>query len=176
MEMLQIYLVAAMDKTGTLAYANTYIDTLRSSLRTIRIQELRHICLLTLLEDILAGDMKTFALADKAFWIKFLNKCFPFLHFETEDNMKEWYVYIGTGEALPENGTDLVKTSVRYNLLDPNIRSNGIVTQRITGRYFWIATAGDHEVESIDNTNFQGDFLTISDNFFRTPGGGIPPV
>lgn len=157
-----------MDKTGTLAYANSYTKYLKSTIGTTKIQDLRHACLLTLLEDILAGDMKKFALLDKKFWIDFLRKCFPFLRFEQEEDSREWRVYVGTANEFSETADFILANSVVYNLLDANIRQNGILTQRITGKYFWIATASDHQPEEINNVDFPGDYLTISDNFYKT--------
>ena len=157
-----------MDKTGTLGYANDYTKYLKSTIGTTKIQGLRHACLLTLLEDILAGDMKKFALLDKKFWIDFLRKCFPFLHFEQEVDSREWYVYVGTANEFSETADFILTNSTKYNLLDENIRQNGILTQEVTGKYFWIATAVDHTVEEINNVDFPGDYLTIYDNFYKS--------
>ena len=157
-----------MDNTGTLAYADNYTKYLKSTIGTTKIQDLRHACVLALLEDILDGDMKKFALLDKKFWIDFLRKCFPFLHFGQDEDSREWYVYVGTANEFSETADFILANSIRYNLLDDNVRHNGILTQRITGKYFWIATASDHTVEEINNVDFQGDFLSESDNFYKT--------
>ena len=157
-----------MDKTGTLDYANNYTKYLKSTVGTTKIQDLRHACLLTLLEDILAGDMKKFALLDKKFWMDFLRKCFPFLHFEQTIDSREWYVYVGTADEFSDTGEFILANSTKYNLRDENIMQNGIITRRITGKYFWIATAVDHNVEAIYNMDFPGDYLTINDNFYKS--------
>lgn len=157
-----------MDKTGTLGYANDYTKYLKSTIGTTKIQGLRHACLLALLEDILAGDMKKFALLDKKFWIDFLRKCFPFLHFEQEDDSREWYVYIGTANEFSETADFILANSIRYSLLDDNVRQNGILTQRVTGKYFWIAAAADHRIDEINNVDFPRDYLTIDDNFYKS--------
>lgn len=157
-----------MDKTGTLDYANSYTKYLKSTIGTTKIQDLRHACLLALLEDILSGDMKKFALLDKEFWINFLRKCFPFLHFEQTIDLREWMVYVGTANEFSETGEFILANSTKYNLRDENIMQNGILTQRVTGKYFWIATAVDHTIEEIKNVDFPGDYLTVYENFYKS--------
>ena len=151
-----------MDKTGTLDTLNTYTVALKNSSMSQEVNELHKMCLLPLLNDILSlgGRLRSFvAKCDKKIWEALISNCYPNLKFESpcDEQTMVGYIYVGTADSLP-NGSQLPALSKTFDIKN----SRYIVSDRVTGTYFWIAIPYGMTLKKVDNISFNGDWIELS--------------
>ncbi len=147
-----------MANTGTLDTINRYFDTLKVSPGTVNLNALHAMCLMPLLNDLFGGKMKDYAVKDKSFWLKFMEKCFPNLHFGTESSCANTVLYVGTFDTAPTSSTIILSNSETYDLSN----NTKIISPRVTGTYFWVAVPSGYSLSRVENLNFAGDFIPAS--------------
>lgn len=152
-----------MDNTGTFYAVNNFTVMLRKSSMTQNVNELHKACLLPFLKDVLSleGRLRKYVTEkDKKVWNNFISSCFPSLQFESsctkqEDTMTG-NIYVGTANTLP-SADRIPALSKVFSI----VGSGQVVSDRVTGNFFWIAVPATMALSSVDNLNFRGDYIAL---------------
>ena len=146
-----------MADTGTKEMLDKFFSILQVSPGTTQVNTLHAMCLMPLFNDILGGKMRKFAIKDKLFWQKLIDKCFPWLRFASDESTMNTLLYIGTGVNLP-TGDNIATESISYDIS----KGQKMVSPRVMGNYFWIAVPAGYSLSRVNNLNFGGDFIGAS--------------
>ena len=152
-----------MDKTGTYKMVNKYTESLKKSSMTQKVNKLHKMCLVPFLKDLLSleGRLRKFVTdKDRIFWEKFLSCCYAGLKFEERGSTMGVNIYIGYSDDFPSEDT-IVNTATVYST--DNI--NNLISDRILGKYFWIAVPTGYAVDRVENLSVAGDY--ISSSYFK---------
>ena len=145
-----------MDRTGTYNMVNRYTESLKKSSMTQKVNRLHKMCLMPFLKDLLSYDgrlRKYVTEKDKIFWGKFLSCCFAGLRFEDSTGSMNIPIYIGTSDTF--NEAVVLANSVVYS----TEQIDRLISNRVTGTYFWIALPSGYALDRAMNLNFSGDAI-----------------
>lgn len=146
---------AAMTSTGVNETLGMFFKSLQVSPGSTEVNKIHSMCLMPLFEDLLGGKMKTFALKDKCFWNKLLEKCFPNLQFSKDtDSAMNSILYTGTANSLPTSN-DIPAHSISYDIN----KAGRLVTPKVNGTKFWVAVPYGFSLEGLNNLSFSGDYV-----------------
>lgn len=149
--------VLAMVDTGVKYTLDNYFETLKVSPGTTQVNKLHAMCLMPLFNDLLGGKLKSFAVKDKSFWQKLMDRCFPYLHFGNEcDAMGNNILYVGSANSAPSSAV-ILANSMTYDLS----KSARLISPEglSIGTYYWVAVPAGRQLSRINNLDFSGDYL-----------------
>ena len=153
-----------MDRTGTYNMVNRYTESLKKSSMTQKVNKLHKMCLMPFLKDLLSYDgrlRKYVTDKDKVFWGKFLSCCYAGLKFEDSTGTMNLPIFIGTADTF--DASTVLSNSVEYS----TEQTNQLISNRVTGTYFWIALPSGYALDKAVNLNFSGDAIP-STGFMQT--------
>lgn len=153
-----------MDRTGTYNMVNRYTESLKKSSMTQKVNKLHKMCLVPFLKDVLSyeGKLRRYVTEkDKMFWGKFLSCCFAGLRFEDSNGVMNIPIYIGTANFFD------VSIILSNSLIYTTEQTDQMVSERVTGNYFWIALPAGYSLDRAENMNFAGDAIPAS-GFIQT--------
>lgn len=144
-----------------LSVTNGYFEYLKRSCGTLSMGELKRLCLLPLLKDIVNGRLSFYVTENDEIAIdNYIKECFPELLSGDSDFSMVYLIYSGTSDSFPTNNV-ILNTSITYASTEERV-----IGPEVTGKYFWIAVPTGVEIEKVANKNFFGDFIPL--DFFDT--------
>lgn len=156
-----------MVNIDVLSVANGYFEFLRRSCGTVSMGELKRLCLLPLLKDIVNGRLSFYVTENDEIAINnYIRECFPELLSGDSDFTMTYLIYSGTSDSFPTNNV-IKNSSITYASTEERV-----ISPQVVGRYFWIAVPSDITIEKVANRlfkytpdfkdrSFVGDYIPI---------------
>ena len=159
-----------MVNIDVLPVLNEYFSFLRSSCGTINKNELKRLCILPLLNDIVNGPLTPYVSESDVIYIdQYIKECYSDIISPNKNPYTKVYlIYSGTSNSYPTDNV-ILNTSIKYASSEEKIAS-----PIVAGKYFWIAVPKTFELTAVENKNFKGDYIPL-DYFesFNTTIDGI---
>ena len=151
-----------MVNIDVLPVLNEYFGFLKSSCGTLNKSELKRLCVLPLLKDIVNGPLTPYVRDSDVIYIdSYIRECYSdLISSDSNSYTKVYLVYSGTSNSYPTNNV-ILNTSLKYASSEEKIAS-----PLVSGKYFWIAIPRGIELSSVDNKNFKGDYIPL--DYFRS--------
>lgn len=150
-----------MVNIDVLSVANGYFEFLRRSCGTVSMGELKRLCLLPLLKDIVNGRLSFYVTENDEIAInRYLEECYPELLVGDSPFSMTHLIYSGTSDSFPTNNA-IRNLSITYASTEEKV-----ISPQVTGKYFWIAVPKGINIEKVANKNFDGDYIPLE--FFES--------
>lgn len=146
-----------MVNINVLPVLNEYFGFLRSSCGTLNKNELKRLCILPLLKDIVNGPLSFYVSESDVVYIdNYIKECYSdIISPQPSQYTKVYLVYSGTSDFYPTNNV-ILNTSLKYASSESKIAS-----PMVSGKYFWIAVPKAFEITAVDNKLFKGDYIPL---------------